>query len=456
MTVLWVFLALACLSGFACYLHLPSRVVVLVALLGALQLHWQIGLAELPLAVATLGLGIGVVAMFAALDSLAVAHLADPRLLERLLEWRESFTQQLNLLWQLPSALLKAIRNAMSGRDAKFARARLELFVDTDLGQTELVELKRALLNNDWNRAREILQAVDLDRLWFLLERAAATRRRAAFIERWPEVQPGNPYAHLLNAAHLIHRAWRIRGKAVASSVSYFRARGFFSHLSEAQAHLARARGLLAEAGSAHNVAADMFMLEIHKCRGESSDASAALERIRLHDPECFHAHLKLLEGLAERWGGTHAALFDFVDKVAREAMPGSLLHALVPFAHIEAWVDVGLDGFHSSAQRTYANYFDNPEVRAHIVLAYEHFCEDRVAIRELDSARVAGLNAFAFAFLAIGDSVRAREILQLLGGRASEHPWGLLSGAPVALSDGREAYRQVYRQLAISTPDKT
>ncbi len=116
--------------------------------------------------------------------------------------------------------------------------------------------------------------------------------------------------------------------------------------------------------------------------------------------------------------------MFAFARESAARAPAGSPLGALIPYAHLEKWID-------DDRRRSNFDYLKQAEVQAEVNAAADR------SIRHPDYVRRPGWpaahNTFAMAFCLGDDDRSAVEQFDIIGDLMTEYPWGYGSGRPAA-----------------------
>ncbi len=135
-------------------------------------------------------------------------------------------------------------------------------------------------------------------------------------------------------------------------------------------------------------------------------------------DPAHRHAHQAMLTILAEKWGGSHGAMFRFANGASQHHPAGSELHVLVILAHLERWLYFSLENDRQGAIR----YAQTASVQQEIVEAYDKSLGSPAHRPRRSTVRARSIAAFWF-YLA-GDKPRLQRELGALGGVCTEFPW--------------------------------
>ncbi|GGZ08069.1 hypothetical protein CP967_32825 [Streptomyces nitrosporeus] len=229
----------------------------------------------------------------------------------------------LPLRWQNPrlagpdAALRRAYRAAALGRWEPAAR----LFEDA--GQ-------------DWER-----RSLYAQRLGYL-----AARRSDRWLRAWAAARPDDPDAALVAARARVLHAWKLRGRARAHSTSRRQFEGFHRELLASQDDIARALALRPDDPTP-------LVAEIWRALGlgyPNREMRALWSEITVRAPHHFEAHSSALQYWTAKWRGSKRHAWEFAEKAAADAPPGSLLAVLPVMAWYENHADeLGDFGFRSA-----------------------------------------------------------------------------------------------------------
>lgn len=256
------------------------------------------------------------------------------------------------------------------------------------------------------------------DDRYFYVERLSDATQ-GAWLGDWIKREPKSPAANLVGGVYMIHAAWRIRGSGYASSVPPEAWDKFFERLRCAE-------DLLQLAAALDKADPTPWAFLLRTARGlqlENDEAHARFERVRQLAPYHRPAHSQYLQGLCEKWGGSHEKMFAFARETSQAAPPGVAVHALVAEAHVERWLAEESEG-------PSAAYFTDPQVREEIAgAAAACFTALPGCPQGIDSIR--SRNYFAFCFHLAGDAIRANEHFHAAGNWVTDYPWCFL-GKPL------------------------
>ena len=158
-------------------------------------------------------------------------------------------------------------------------------------------------------------------------------------------------------------------------------------------------------------------MVALYDGSGEGGQQYCFQQAIK-RDPQNWTAHMHRLMGLSEKWGGSHARMFEFAYQSSANAAPGSLLPMLVVKAHLEyrkfLWLFEGDDN-------RAAHHLRSPEARQEALEA----CERSLGAYTFDerAAIFARINAAGWFWLTRNRDVLRHE-LSALEGRIQDIHW--------------------------------
>jgi hypothetical protein len=166
--------------------------------------------------------------------------------------------------------------------------------------------------------------------------------------------------------------------------------------------------------------------------RNDVNGARRAFHQVQRTDPHSYAAQRALCLALTEKWGGSHAEMFEHARNASAGLAHGRPLHALVAFAHLERWVYAK---YFDSNQRTAALYARNAEVKAEVEQAHDRW---RAANPPHGAAALRARADFAFWFYVVEDRERLVPELRGIDRLYLASPWGYLG-------DSEEALKEVY-----------
>ncbi|MFI6433882.1 hypothetical protein [Streptomyces sp. NPDC050759] len=254
-----------------------------------------------------------------------------------------------------------------------------------------------------YGRAAELLAATRVSAAWELRDRyvrrlSAFARSRPEWYDAWRAEAPYDPDQLLLAAQLAVDRVWDSPARAEllreVSPLITAAARGDDRDPVPWRIALDHARG--SQAG--------------HTYFGELWEA--ALRRAPLH----YGCHVAALRYLATSWRGSYRECFDFADRAAQDAPPGSLIQALPARAALACLTEGG--GTVVPRERLDAAADGAIELSATFAAA------------DLWPAEVR--NKLVYVLVCLGRWTDALEQLRMIGPYATSFPWGRESEDPL------------------------
>lgn len=293
---------------------------------------------------------------------------------------------------------------------------RPTLVVDPCLGDPTARRLYDALEHRDWPEARAVLVAVEHpdDRAFYLDVCGAVPG-----VQYWiGHHTPDDDLAQLVRGAHAVAWAWDARGGRMAQYTGADRFEVFFERLRLAESYLYDVVSRTPD-----EVTAWAFL--VRTARGLQlplEDGEFRYREAVKRYPFHWKANFEWMQSLCEKWWGDHEQMHRFARDTATSSPGGSMLHALVPLAHLEITLD--LDPNQTTA------YMTRPDVRADLRTAAELSIWHPAA--DVRAGWQFPFNIFAGAFCLSADPAAASAIFQRLGDRPTDVPWGYLPGDPI------------------------
>jgi hypothetical protein len=284
---------------------------------------------------------------------------------------------------------------------------------DPCLGDPTARRLYLAMENRDWAEARALLAAAGHpDDRSFYLDVAGVVPGVQHWIGQFAD---DDVLAQLVRGAHAVQAAWDARGGYRAEYTAQEQFALFFERLRLAES-------CLYDVVQRDPDEVTAWALLIRTARGLQLPLDDGQFRYRQATqlfPYHWMANYEWLQTVCEKWFGSHEQMHAFARDVATNAPGGSMVHALVPLAHLERAVD--LDSAQTQA------YMTRADVRADLRTAAEYSIWHPAA--ELRAGSPAALNVFAMAFTLSEDPAAAAPVFQQLGNRPTEIPWAYIPG---------------------------
>jgi hypothetical protein len=322
-------------------------------------------------------------------------------------------------------------RFGLKGRNARTPT----LTIDPCLGDGPAIELRAAAMRGDWPGVRDFLLRVDdPDDRYFYVNIATDLPGAQPWLEQWTSAEPTSALALLARGAHEVHWAWEARSGRHAKYVSAEQRRTFVDRLRMAESHL--------DESAERDPSDPAPWAQLISC-GMGRQVGRAEAMRRFHEVTARHrwhvgAHLRMLQQLCEKWGGSHEEMHEFADQTLADMPAGSSIGSVVAWAHFEQWTR--LPASEKDA------YNSRPEVATRIAEAADR------SVRHPDYVRRPGWpNAhaiFACTFNTTSQWAAAAEQFDILGDLVTKLPWAYFSLGPVHKFERtrRETYAQAGR----------
>jgi hypothetical protein len=265
-------------------------------------------------------------------------------------------------------------------------------------------------------------------------------------VSRWAVIRPRSALAHTILGASLVVGGWKIRGGTYAEQVGEEAWAPFLKMQDDARAPLQAAADL-------DKTSADPYAWLIYaELGGDAVRQSGARDRVKSlfraaigRSPWHWPAHYRYFVATTEKWGGSHAEMFDFVRAVAGRTPRGNLLHCLVAQAYTEYALAAGPQG--------------RQEIRtgqcAQEVSKALYAWLDAVPATLVEKLLRAGsafadhaLNHFAVACYLCGAHEEAKAVLAALRNEIQTVPWAWIADGAREQADPGFVHDRVRREL--------
>ncbi|MEV4994895.1 hypothetical protein [Streptomyces niveus] len=295
-------------------------------------------------------------------------------------------------------------------------------------------ELRAALTAayaGDHAPARDLLAATRLGAEWerrggYVPRLAESALHSPGWLDAWLAESPRDPDAVLVKAEHCVQQAWEIRTGARASSVSRDQFQAFFALLDDAVPVI----GAAAELNPTDPVPWQVALTHARGSQAPREVFDAYWAEATARAPHHYGCHVSAMQYLCDKWYGSHGEMFDFAERAAEEALPGSKLHALPLLAAVE--YDVVADGGNGGAGIE----------RSRIHAALKRAQELSDAYPQGDP-EVAGVRNHLALMLVLADRHgEALEQFRAVGSHATQYPWAYLGDARGEFLDFRTGVR--------------
>ncbi|MFD4769729.1 hypothetical protein [Streptomyces niveus] len=279
--------------------------------------------------------------------------------------------------------------------------------------------------------ARDLLAATRLGAEWerrggYVPRLAESALHSPGWLDAWLAESPRDPDAVLVKAEHCVQQAWEIRTGARASSVSRDQFQAFFALLDDAVPVI----GAAAELNPSDPVPWQVALTHARGSQAPREVFDAYWAEATARAPHHYGCHVSAMQYLCDKWYGSHGEMFDFAERAAEEALPGSKLHALPLLAAVE--YDVVADGGNGGAGIE----------RSRIHAALKRAQELSDAYPQGDP-EVAGVRNHLALMLVLADRHgEALEQFRAVGSHATQYPWAYLGDARGEFLDFRTGVR--------------
>lgn len=284
-------------------------------------------------------------------------------------------------------------------------------------------ELRAALTAayaGDHGPARDLLARTRLGAEWerrggYVPRLAESALHSPGWLDTWLAESPRDPDAVLVKAEHRVRQAWEIRTGARASGVSRDQFQAFFALLDDAVPVI----GAAAELNPTDPVPWQVALTHARGSQAPREVFDAYWAEATARAPHHYGCHLSALQYLCDKWYGSHTEMFDFAERAAEHALPGSRLHALPLLAAVE--YDVVAEGTPAQGDRI---------ERSRIHAALKRALELSDAYPQGDP-EVAGIRNHLALMLVLADRHgEALEQFRAVGAHATRYPWAYLGDA--------------------------
>lgn len=279
--------------------------------------------------------------------------------------------------------------------------------------------------------ARELLAATRVGAEWerrgaYVPRLAESALHSPGWLDAWLAESPRDPDAVLVKAEHCVRQAWEIRTGARASSVSRDQFQAFFALLDDAVPVI----GSAAELNPTDPVPWQVALTHARGSQAPREVFDAYWAEATARAPHHYGCHVSAMQYLCDKWYGSHGEMFDFAERAAEEALPGSMLNALPLLAAVE--YDVVADGGKGGAG------IDRSRIHAALKRAQE--LSDAYPQGDPE---VAGVRNHLALMLVLADRHgEALEQFRAVGAHATEYPWAYLGDARGEFLDFRAGVR--------------
>lgn len=307
------------------------------------------------------------------------------------------------------------------------------------LGVPDAVRLVQRYRSGDWQSVAAFLEKVTAweDRSFHLRLLA----EQESYLQDWLDAEPDAPAPLLVRGMHRIQAAWRARGSARAETVTDPGWREFYAQLNQAEDDLQKVAAIAPDDPQPwQSLVTVANGLQLPK-----EEVLRRFDEVKARALGFRPAYVSVITAVAQKWGGSHALMFD----VARDAMktlpagsPGrvAIVHAhFLRFQYHAGWEK---DEVKARA------YFKDPSVGAEILEAAEASVLSQAFFPNLDSAWPRVDFAFGLAFAGDGDRMYRRRAATLFRAVGDVIPSHSLWTERYGRAEAARQYARV-RQLA-------
>ena len=322
-----------------------------------------------------------------------------------------------------------AFRNRKQRRNGSVASPRLDRF-DPFLGDVELRNAYRHLVDGDWRRVESFLESSPKFWLYSSAVTGSIVGIETITFARWVEAA-NSARARCFHAAAMIRDAYETRAAAEA----HVNSAAFRAEYGDVEA--ARCADQVAADYQESLKAAERRLYDVIRERPSLSDPwvfllvsgrglGVRLEELRQRfdnahsrDPFRPDACREYVEGLTEKWGGSRDATFDFARWIEQEAPPDAPARMALPVAHLEQGL---LDGHGANL----AEYLNDEAVVGELAGALQSYLWATPSPAPTEALPV--LNAFALAVSADSPATAhlMAEVFERIADRPTAYPWSL------------------------------
>jgi hypothetical protein len=288
---------------------------------------------------------------------------------------------------------------------------------DPLVGDAVAHRFRAELAAGRWQEFHDFLEATrDWESRDFYVVRLSDIAGRPGWLDEWVAARPYSPLPFLFRGNHGAHWAWEARGSGRANTVAQDSWPVFFSRLVDADRDLAKAAAMDDEDPTPHArsiIVANGLQLgqaEKRKRFGE------AVRRYRWHR----NAHVSMVQVVAAKWGGSNEEMFEFARSASAQAPEGLSVHAVIPLAHLEQWLNLPRESDDGKARQL--QYFRGGAVGAEILRAADRSVRSPRYVRSRFTP--VDRNIFAMCFWLMKDFNAQLEQMRQIGLLISSFPW--------------------------------
>jgi hypothetical protein len=285
-----------------------------------------------------------------------------------------------------------------------------------------VLRLRDGLEKGNFRAAQKFLAATtEPNARAFFISALSEWKGRPDWLDAWGEAFPKSEIPLLIRGSHSIKWAWEARGNAVADQVDLAMWPIFLSRLQMAEEDLKAA----AKMNPADATPWAWLLTTALGLQLKESEAQKRFEEAIRRAPDHWAAHRGMFAYLCKKWHGSHEKMFEFARSRSKSASKGSPLHALIPLAHLEIWIYMGVNNQSEQAKM----YMASQDVKNEIERAYSLFLDLTQAPASAVFYFYGSLNTFAFCFAMSKDHKNALHAFRMLEDHYRPIPWSYLGG---------------------------
>lgn len=210
-------------------------------------------------------------------------------------------------------------------------------------GPAEILALRQAVIDHAWDRATTFLDTrradarrdITLDGRYLFAYRAfdTADPTLGAHLDAWVAAQPTNSIARAARAEYRLARGWRVRRFGSANTVTDAMNEAMRTFL-ELATEDAKVIAILDPA----DITPYWIMLDVTRLIGDHETQRSVIDDAARVAPGSLALHMRHMESLRPRWGGSADAMREYADSMQRFVALNPGLKALKGFAAYDRW----------------------------------------------------------------------------------------------------------------------